>query len=203
MTTPIFPALAGVTFPVIRSPIWSRDVLLSVSGQRTSLGYYTAPRYRYELVHAFLRSDSTNLEQQTLLAFFNRVMGSGPGLFAYTDPTDFTVTDQSIGAGDGSTRAFQLVRTMTGIGANSFVEPVWLPNGTPVVKVNGTPTVAFTLGATGLVTFTVAPALAATLTWTGAYYWPCRFDDSMLDFEQFAYTFWEQKKIVFSTEKLG
>lgn len=201
MTILTFPVLAGVTWPVGRTAIWSTDLHPTVSGRNTTLQYFSYPKYKYELSFDVLRSDSVNLEWQTLLTFYNRVGGDAQ-LFQFNDVDDTSVTDQALGTGDGTTTAFQLVRTMTGTGGNTFVEPVWLPIGTPVVKINGTPTVLFTLGATGLITFNSAPANGAALTWTGTYNWPCRFDDGSADFQKFMTNFWELKKISFTTEKL-
>lgn len=200
MTIPTFPPLPGVSWPVGRSPMWSTDKQVTVSGRVTTLQYFSYPRYKYELTFDVLRSDS-NLEWQTLVAFYNRV-GGGALLFQFNDTDNTSVTDQALGTGDGTTTAFQLVRTMTGTGANVFVEPVWVPIGTPVVKINGTPTVLFTLGATGLITFNTPPANGALLTWTGTYNWPCRFDDDTASFQKLMTNFWDLKKISFTTEKL-
>ena len=43
------------------------------------------------------------------------------------------------------------------------ITPTWPPLG------------AGATSSTGMVTFVTAPAAAAALTWTGAFYWRCRF----------------------------
>jgi hypothetical protein len=48
-----------------------------------------------------------------------------------------------------------------------------------------------------LVTFTTAPASGAALTWSGYYAFLCRFDDDVLDFEQFMSKLWEAKQVKF------
>lgn len=195
-----FPSLIGVTYPARRSPNQNTDTQRTVTGKRTALANFSYPFWSYELSYDVLRSDITNKEWQTLLAFYNSVYGPA-NVWRFTDPDDGTVTAQSFGTGDAVTTAFQLVRTMTGTGV-AFTEPVWAPRGTPTILVNATPTVAFTLSTTGLVTFNAAPANGAALTWTGNYDWLCRFDGDKIDLDKFAYAFWELKKIDFSTEKL-
>lgn len=201
MTIPVFPSLVGVTYPVGRSPNWNTDIQRTVTGKRTALANFSYPIWAYELSYDVLRSDITNLEWQTLLAFYN--LNYGPAnVWQFTDPDDGSVTAQAFGQGDGVTTAFQLVRTMQGLASNQFVEPVWAPTGTPSISVAGVHVTALTISATGLVTFNVAPANGAALTWTGTFNWLCRFDGDKMDFSKFAKNFWDAKKITFSTEKL-
>lgn len=203
MTLPVFPALTLIEWPVIKTPDWSNtDIQRSVTGKRTTLARQSYPFYRFELTHS-LRSDSTNLELQTLMAFYNSVNGPA-NLFQFNDVNDNAVTAQSIGTGDGTTTAFQLLRTMAGAGGVQWVDPVFGPTGSPQIFDNGslkTAGVDYNIGSTGLVTFTSAPAAAHALTWTGSFNWLVRFDDSSASFEQFMAQFWQQKSIKFSSEK--
>lgn len=199
MAPPIFPTLKGLTFPVKRKPMWKTLHQESVSGMDNPVALWTFPRWAYELPFSFLRSDNVNLEWQTLVAFFNVVNGSALA-FQFNDPDDNTATTQGFGTGDGVTTAFPLVRSLGGLGGFSFVEPVFAPTVTTIFD-NGTPTVAYTLGTQGMVTFNAAPAVGHALTWTGTYNWLCRFDDDTADFEKFASTFWDLKKIGFTTIK--
>ncbi len=200
MTVPVFPSLVGLTFPATRSPTWSTDKMTSITGRRNNLARFSYPVWGYELSYDVLRSDITNHEWQTLLAFYNRNYGPA-NVWQFTDPDDGSVTAQAFGTGDGVTTQFQLVRTMTGANPNSFVEPVWAPTAS-TIYVNTILNAANTVSATGLVTFNVAPANGAALTWTGTYNWLCRFTDDSLDVEKFAANFWELRTIKFSTEKL-
>jgi hypothetical protein len=59
----------------------------------------------------------------------------------------------------------------------------------------------YTLSASGLVTFAVAPRLGAALTWTGAYYWRVRFDQDAVDFSNFTLGMWSTPKITFCQVK--
>lgn len=51
-------------------------------------------------------------------------------------------------------------------------------------------------------TFASAPLSAAAITWTGSYQWPCRFDDDQMEFGQVLNSFWELKKITFTSMKV-
>lgn len=196
-TGPVFPALPSISYPRKRNPNWSKVEAKALSGKRTRTTLFTYPTYSYEIPLNYLRTDAAFTEWQQLMGFINSLFG-GVGLFGYTDPDDNAVANQVFGAGDGVTKGpFQLVRTL-----GNFVEPVFLINGTPVISVSGTPTAAFTIDTYGRITFTSAPAAAAVLTWSGAYYWGCRFDEDTTEFEKMLVNIYQCKSLKFSTDKL-
>lgn len=197
MSLPVFPSLPGITFPVKQAAQWAGTKHDSLSGKRVRISYYSYPKYAFELVINFLRTDANLLEWQTLLGFVNQLNG-GTGAFLYDNPNDDTATNQAFGTGDGVTTTFQLVRKLGG-----FVEPVFFPDQ-PIttVSVGGTPTSAYTVSDTGSIVFNTAPAADAALTWTGTFKWLCRFDDDAWEFENFAVKLFEMKSLKFSTEKL-
>lgn len=204
MTTPSFPSLPGLGYPVKRGIKWELTKQDALSGKRIRLSYFTYPIYEYEVVLNFLRSDSNTLEWQTFVGFVNSLAG-GTGLFLYDDPNDNTATAQTFGTGDGVTTTFQLVRSL-----GSFVEPVFFPtlSGGLVTQVtdNGSPTTAYTVSATGQIIFNSAPAAGHVLAWTGMFSWGCRFDDDvfglMNDFLYNGAPLWSLKSLKFSSEKL-
>ena len=200
MMVPVLPSLPGMTYPGNhRKTAWNTIKHESLSGKRTRYPLYTYPIWKFDLPLNFLRSDSVNAELQSLAGFVNSVLGAAT-LWAYNDVNtpDNAVTSQAFGTGDGATLGpFQLVRTFGG-----FTEPVFLTNGTPNIYVNGVLTAPASISAYGAVTFASAPALGAALTWTGAFYWPCRFDDDEMDYEQMMQLIWTTKSLKFSSEKL-
>ncbi len=196
MAYPVFPTLPGLAYSVKRTPTWRTRIQELVSGKEVRVPDFVFPRYLYELTFDFLRESSfqgaSYSEQDTLLGFFNTASGAA-GTIAFSDPDDNSVTGQNFGTGDGSTTAFQLVRSYGG-----FSEPVQTLNGNPSVYVNGTLQTLgtnYTLGSTGIVTFASAPSSGAALTWTGSYYWAARFNDDKLDFEKFMNALWELKSL--------
>ena len=106
------------------------------------------------------------------------------------------MTAQAFGTGDGATTAFQFKRSI-----NSWVEPVYATYGASVY-VNGTlkaPGVDYSIGAGGVITFTSAPAAAAALTWSGNFYYLCRFDQDDLTLKQIMSALWQGDGLKFTS----
>jgi uncharacterized protein (TIGR02217 family) len=198
MSNAVYPSLPGLTFPIERTPEWATDVQTSASGRDFTRTLYTAPRYRYKLSYEFLRDSVAAQEFRTLLGAFNARMGQWD-TWLFSDPDDSSVTAQVFGTGNGSNKVFQLERVLGG-----FAEAVYDLNGAPSIYVGGVLKTAgtdYTISSTGLVTFTSAPAAAASLTWTGSYYWRCRFLSDTLDFRKMMAGFWELASVEFITCK--
>lgn len=198
MSTAVLPALAGLAFPVTKTPEWSTRIQAAISGKETRLGLWSYPLWHYEVAYDMLRSDNVNLELQALLNFYNARQGPND-TWLFNDPDDNTVTTMPFGTGDGVTTQFQLYRTLT---AGGFPEPVSAPNVVSQIRKAAVVTAAYTLNtSTGVVTFTTAPAGGAALDWTGTYYWRCRFEDDTFDTEKFANQFWQAQSLKFRSVK--
>jgi uncharacterized protein (TIGR02217 family) len=198
MSNAVFPVLPGLTWNVVKSPRWSTKVHQSASGKEMRAQFFSSPIYTWQLTYELLRQAIAFVEFQTLIGFFNARQGRFDS-FLFTDPADSSVTAQNFGTGTGSATQFQLKRT---VGGND--ENVLDLNGAPQIFVNGvlkTVTTDYTISATGLVTFTAAPAAAAALTWTGSYYWRVRFDLDQAEFNNFLSQLWEAKKITLVSVK--
>lgn len=89
--------------------------------------------------------------------------------------------------------------------AGDAFEPVLdLANAQPQIFVDGilkTFGSDYTISASGLITFTAAPAAGAALTWTGSYYWRVRFNDDVTEFNNFLSQLWEAKKVTLVSVK--
>lgn len=197
----LFAPPKGLTYPVKRSPLWNNLHQVSASGKDNPIQLYSYPRWKWEIDFSFLRTAAAfaPTEWQYLVGFYNAVGGSARS-WLWNDVDDTTVTDQSFGTGNGSTTQFALVRTLGG-----FIEPVFSPVGAPTIKKNGVTLATpadYSIGTAGLVTFTVAPAAAAALTWTGTYNWVVRFDDDNVDFSKFASGFYDLQGVKFTSLKL-
>lgn len=197
MSQSVYPSLPGLKFGVIRRPIWNTSVKTTVSGREYRAANQLYPTYLYRLSYEFLRDLRTGVDElRTLVGFFNSRQGKFD-TFLFTDPDDNAVTAQTFGTGNGSTRAFQLLRTFGG-----FNEPVYDLNGAPLIYNAGvlqTVTTHYTVSATGLVTFVTAPANGNALTWTGSYYWRCRFEQDAEDFEKFLSQLWQLRQVELRT----
>lgn len=193
MSNAVFPVLAGLKFDSVKSPGFSTKIQRAVSGRELRAAFMAYPLWTFKLVYEVLRDDAENNELKTLVGFFTARQGSFDS-FLYTDPSDNAVTAQGFGTGNGVATQFQLIRAY-----GSFIEPVMNLNGTPSIYINGVLKTAgtdYTISA-GMVTFAAAPANAAALTWTGSYYYRCRFLHDSVDFSQFVSNLWELKKCEF------
>jgi len=204
MATLIFPTLTNSQgYPVTRKEIWKSVVQEAWGGKETLFPAWSYPRHQWSMPFTVLRigtlEGGTFNELQQLMGFVNSVNGAGIP-FYYSDPDDNSVSsDVAINTnvpgsnlGDGTTTTFQLSRTMSG-----FVEPILNINVLTTVFVSGVPTGAFTLAAnpSGIITFTSAPAASAPVTWTGTFYFLCRFVDDQIEFEKFVSGRYELKKL--------
>jgi uncharacterized protein (TIGR02217 family) len=195
MSTAVFPALVGF-MPPARTILWNDGVQIAKSGKEVRTGYWTAPRYQWDLGFDILNSAALSMDFQTFFGFFNRRLGRTDS-FLYQDDTDNAVTGQSLGTGDGVATAFPLIRSFGG-----FIEPVLAPNVVSTVYINGSPISSslYTIsswGATvpGVITFGTAPGLGLPVAADFSYYFPVRFlADSML-FTEFMTAMWEAKTV--------
>jgi uncharacterized protein (TIGR02217 family) len=188
----LFPSLAGLEYPVVRTPIFKTLVQETASGEETRAALQLYPRWQWTLSFNFLRDDSNN-EFRTLLAFFLARNGSFDS-FLFQDPDDNAVTGQPIGIGDGSNTVFQLLRSFGG-----FAEPVLGPTAI-TIYINGVVTSAWSHSG-GQVTFSSPPPSGATVTADIDYVWPVRFLADQYDFSKFMNRLWEQKKLDFISLK--
>lgn len=130
MSNEIYPTLPGLTFGVQRNLRAAPVTVKTTPSQREYRARdATLPRYRYVLGYEFLRADAVLAELQALVGFFGRHGGSFDD-FLFLDPDDNAAALQTIGIGDGSTTAYQLLRSL-----GNFAEPVFDPIGTPALHV--------------------------------------------------------------------
>ena len=195
----VLPRLPAQSFKILKTPLWSSAINISVSGVERRRALWSYPIWRFQIGHEYIRSDATALELQRLVTFFNSKGGSSQAFF-YLDQDDNAVTAMNFGTGDGAKTTFQLSRTTT-IGSISFTEPVRAFNGTPTIYINGVSTGAFSIGANGLITFTTAPANGAALTWTGQFFFLCRFEKDELSLRQIFSGMWENGSLDFRSVK--
>ena len=104
----------------------------------------------------------------------------------------------SSGTGDGTRTQWQLVRSFGG-----HAEPVLGIAELPQVSVAGAvQNSGVTVSSEGLVSFTAAPPVGALLTWSGNFYWRCRFLKDGADFSEFLSRWHELRGLSFTTIKV-
>jgi uncharacterized protein (TIGR02217 family) len=199
MSSLVFPAALPYAYSVFKVPTWATRTQRAVSGRELTITDYVNPIWNFRLTFEVLRDRSVNgftSEIRKLIDFFLQMRGAYD-TFLFVDPTDFSVTDESIGTGDGVETEFQLVRRFY---ASGFVEDIIAPTAIVNVKIAGTPTVAYTLdSATGIITFTSAPANAAAITASFTYYFRCRFMMDAAEFENFMSLRWRLAELRFKS----
>jgi uncharacterized protein (TIGR02217 family) len=175
-------------------PVRRTEIVTLASGREQRNARWAHARRRYDAGYGV--KSLTALA--AVAAFFEQRRGRLIG-FRWRDPLDcvsgapgapVTALDQWIGAGDGQTRVFQLVKTY-GSGASPYVRPIRKPvAGTVLVAVGGAalPPASISLdAATGLVTLATAPAAGAAVTAGFEFDVPVRFDSDELDIELSAF----------------
>ncbi len=189
MGNQIYPILPGRAWPITRTPIYKTDTHEAVSGRDLRIARWAYARYRWSLTYEVMRESVSEL--QAIAGLFGACRG-GFDSFLWQDPDSaFSVAiNQQFGLGDGVTKKFQLARSYAG----QFTEPVAAVVASPSIYVNGALNTANVVTANGgYVTFTTAPALGASLFWSGQYYWRCRFDADELSADQFMHNLWSGK----------
>lgn len=193
-----FPSLIGQGFIAEKTPVWKTRIAEAQTGRERRNRLWSYPRWRFRISYDVLRLTTTSPDLSTLWAFFNRMAGRAAE-WAYLDPTDNAVTNQAFGVGDGTTRAFQLLRTVNA-GGFLFTEPVRAVDGSPTCFAGGSPASA-SADDNGVVTFATAPASGAVLSWTGTFLYHVRFDQDELSATQMMQQLWSQSGLSFVTVK--
>jgi hypothetical protein len=197
---PTFPSLPGLAWSMTVTPRFAtvaHDRASGKSGRRMKMRY---PLYEIELSFDLLRSDAVDLELQQLLGFFESVQGQAQP-FWLAPPGLATLSNQSIGTGDGVTTTFPMLRS-----TGAFTEPLGGVSALSAVRVAGVTqapaSYSLSAGYEPSLTFTGAPPNGAAINVDGSALWLCRFADDTLGFEQFAYELFELRSVKLVTVKL-
>lgn len=193
--------ILGLTFDVVRSYSWNTGFQKALTNKQSALAYLIYPPCHFELNYELLRDDITTSDIKALVGIHNAVMGRGD-TFLYTDPEFNSVTAQAIATSTGSTATrYQLIATYQNSGGPGTPEAIQNLNGTPTLFDNGSSILGshYTIDATGGITFSTSPTTGHAITWTGAFYYRCRFDDDKIDWTKFLNKWWKASRIGFES----
>ena len=163
------------------------QVVELASGDEERNASWADSRRRYDIAYGIRRAD----DLAAVVAFFEARNGRLHG-FRFKDWADFKSclpsqspgpNNQPIGTGNGAATLFQLVKRYTS-GAQSWTRAITKPvAGTVIIALNGTPQPSgwSVSTATGLITFTTAPAAGIAITAGFEFDVPVRFDTDALD----------------------
>jgi uncharacterized protein (TIGR02217 family) len=141
---------------------------------------------------------------------FVLAIGGRAGRFLFSNPDDHSVTAQGIGAGDGATTAFTLVRSF-GAGGFAGIEPIGAADLTTtfnvyvggVLKTVGVDyTVDQSVPGANVINFASAPASSAAITVDMSYYYYCKFPEEA-EFDKLMSTFWQNQKVLLHSCRAG
>ena len=195
MQAAVFPDLPGISWGVTKTPEFFSLTTVRPSGVDVAAALSTYPPWHFSLSYEFLRSGAED-ELQRLIGFFLARRGNVED-FLYKDPTDHHVDRQGFGVGDGKTTRFTLCRNIGG-----FIEPLYDTTNEEIV-LGSTPLREGYRVDDGVVMFMAAPPAGARLSWSGDFYYRCRFKDSTIEFQNFSFKLWEAKTVEFiSTKKV-
>lgn len=185
MSNEIFPELPGIAWGTEKEPQFDTRTVRAVSGYEVRLSRRAYPLYLIKMKYEFLRTDAAWQELQQIIGLFLRHKGSGDS-FLLLDANDNTATNQVFGVGNGSQTAYQLTGTWGGM-----VQPVRNIRTLTAIGVNGVAQPNHFLGADGVITFSTPPAAGAVLTWSGTYYYRCRFADDRITPKEMMRNIWD------------
>ncbi|HET7867836.1 MAG TPA: DUF2460 domain-containing protein [Burkholderiaceae bacterium] len=195
MSNAILPSFPGLSWGRRRAVRWNTTVKRAASGREYRAANWSAPVYEYQLDYELLRQQPSLPEMEQLLGFVNLRRGSFDS-FLYLDPHDHSAEAQGFGSGDGSRTLWQLVRSFGG-----FAEPVLGIVEAPQVFMNGALQPGAVVSPEGLVSFPQAPPAGSALTWSGTFYWRCRFLKDGAEFSEFLSRWHELRGLSFTTIK--
>ena len=219
----VLPDLPGRSVSLTKTPAWSTTVKRCASGRERRAERWAYPQWTFRLAFEVVRDrpfaatpsqpitdwqgdaitdgaggdilDGSGVPQdelQQLWELFNLAEGQS-GAWLFLDPTDSQVTDGPVGVGDGVSAIVQLQRAL-----RDWTEPVLAPFDV-VLFDNGAPAGAFSLGPDGQVVFASPPAAGHALTWSGGFYYLCRFQEDALSLDQIVGQLWAGKTLSFVT----
>ena len=166
-------------------------MVTTVGGYEQRNRNWAAARLRFDASTGI----KTRAQAEAIIAFF-RARGGRAQAFRFKDWSDYHAMTQVLGTGDGARETFQLIKRYVS-GAEEDARLITKPvAGTTKISLNGTPQPSgwSVDTATGLVTFTSAPANGAVISADFEFDVPVRFDTDRLEFrlETHDLMVWEQ-----------
>lgn len=160
------------------SPTWNDVIQEAVAGNEQRFGKWTKCRGVGNLAYGLLTSSPTyDADFRAIMAIYLAHSGLYP--FRFRDWTDYQLTDENFGTGDGFETQFQIHKTydpglilLGSAGGRTYVRDIFLFANTPVIKVDSvtkTVTTDYVIGPDGVCTFTSAPANGKAITCTAEF----------------------------------
>lgn len=195
MSNAVFPSFLGESIEVSRAPSFSTGIKKAVSGREARASFMMYPLWKLTAKFDVLLADCNGTDLLTLEGFFLQMRGAAES-FLVLAHSDNAVVDMQFGVGNGAQKDFQLTRLR---GANGFgmTEPVQNVKTVTDIKAAGSLVSSgnYSVGSSGMISFVTAPANGAILTWSGQFYYRCRFTEDEAQFERFLEGLWKLGEI--------
>jgi len=165
-------------------PQYSTNIVTSVNGYEQRNINWSKPRIRYNLAYGV----KSQAQLDIIIAFFRARKGRAVG-FRFKDWTDYKCAGDIIGAGDGNTTEFQLVKNYIS-GSSTEIRAIQKPvaNTVKIYFDDVLQNTGFTVDITsGIITFDTAPALDVEIKTDCEFDVPVRFDTDKLSASLDAY----------------
>lgn len=138
------------------------------------------PRRQYSVRY---NTRSVERLEDELQAFILQTGGAFDG-FRARDWSDYQVTDEPIGTGDGATWWFRLTKAY-----GTYVRRILKPDAASVtISVGGSPVVAGVDPVNGIAVLQATPAIGQPVTWTGDFHVPVRFENDNMTIQMMIYS---------------
>lgn len=163
-----------IAYGAMGGPEFMTTVVASGSGREARNAAWAYPKHRWDVSQGI----NSQADFETLRAFFMSMRGRFHG-WRFKDWADYTATHANGVVTGITSTTFQLVKRYTS-GAQSLDRIITKPvTGTLEIKVSGVVTAHTVNTTTGVVTIGTAPAVG-TVTWSGEFDVPMRFDTDRL-----------------------
>lgn len=184
MTFPAYRLPPEVEVGMRGGPTFRNIIQESISGKEQRVQVWASCRGEWDIGYSILDTEEASGTFRAVIALF-RAHHADLHPFPFKDWGDYQLTNERFGTGDGSATAFQLTKTydpsqilLGSPGSRTYVRDIYLPRSGLVIKVNNvtkTLTTDYTIGSTGIITFTSPPTNGHAITATGEFDVPVRF----------------------------
>lgn len=200
----LFPSnIAGLTWNGSRSTEFNSTFQEAITGKTSTSTFTKYPTIEWDLNYELLNQAAALDDLRKIIGLFNQQQ-AGATYFLYIDPAFNTVSQEVFFVGDGSTKKAQLKAqygVAGGPGLPEIIQSLQSPTTVVVRDITAGVTLVqgtdYTIGATGMISFTSAPATNHQIAWTGSFYYLCKFIPDNIDPEQFMQQFWSLQSIRF------
>jgi uncharacterized protein (TIGR02217 family) len=158
-------------------PMFKTTVLELSSGQEQRNIDWSLVRHYWDIGYGV----QERADYEEVRTFFLNMRGKAH-TFRFRDWTDYELTDELLGTGDGVVTDYNIIRTYDG--ELPYTRRITRPDESTIeVKLDGVVTVAYTVDAGGIISFNSAPGVGVLVTISCEFDIPMRFDTDKFELD--------------------